>query len=1299
MVNTVQGTPSQGYAAFVPGAAPGASDRPGPAWSAAVRTAQGRPDAPAAPTSLLSERLGDGASNCLDAAAGAARPGDDLVFLRDNRTEADGNANGAGHVLVRDRATGTVRDPSEPGGKAYADLDAWMAGHTAEDGRPAYSPDGSVSSGMVKDVLSRPPEQRQARIDALGDPALSALAGRLYDDAPSAPTPDQAGALSTLAANWDALREGDGQFSRADLERIAGDAPPAWANDALKDAAHKLLDDRGFFDRLDTAGKGGKTDGKVDSQDLAAAARWVPLTGEDGDALNTLAHNWDALREGDGQFSRADLERIAGDAPPAWANDPVKAAAHHLLDHPELMMRLDTAGKGGRPDGKVDGQDLGAEMQQVPLDAPADQAVRVVDANWDVMRQGRDSISRRDLMLMASDDAPGFVTPEIRGAAQYLLGHPATLTFRLDVAGKGGKPDGSFSRGDVDALMGRLTPTPLGASPREQGPDAQAPAFLDYIQWTPHPDDGTIEYQTSEGKFIVSRDKAPDLFARVESDTKAHDTIRKAVDDGATNALPGTVPDLKPDKARDLGDGVFAFEDGGKSYVVARATNPTLYDKAADAAQAGTGADADAVRAKHDLPPAGELNVPTLRTDVPSDPKKPDSEKLTVSSLATKTLVEEYRKGIEDGSIAKDDPRAKLVRALEAKSALQNGRAITGYSDELGWRNISDNQTQLTPADMQDIIKGDKVDDELKALFGNETVAKDFEAKTTEAIGHVPDKEGLTRKLEETLLGKDAGDTRYIDYIKDLKAGGKSDAAQADISAMVQSLTLLDPEKGKAAAQQLQVAGVTSDLNDLVGDPSKVSDENKIQATKDLFDLLKGMLKPETLDMPRRTIETIEKFIEGFLNGNVDQKKAIEAIQGAAKEAAENGGKIPAASLDKYKAFVPFKDQAGFLGFLGGINDKGVLGSLGGSISLMSGIYQLTAKGGQFADTPRERLSIAKDFISFAGGAGNFIKTGDAIFEALGKGGAVELLGLRKEVPEIWGSKGLWGKKLEEAHASAGGGAPSDGGNGAAPPDTEATGRGRRDTLDSIIDLYGDDRPASPPPMPDRPAPLPPGADDAVTKGVSDAFDARLGEAGAPKVDPSTATKIAGSAVKVLSATSDSFGGVADIVLGALVIKDGLKSGNQLAQAAGGLQVVSGAAGALAGGIGIAALFGPLAAGAAAATGPLFLVGAAIGGIGALVGYFAQHEKEQKATDKEGQWYIDLAGDNLLSSDWTERVEYARYATYNYGGRDAPSDKSMFRFQSDEWDHFRFAPQANGGSRNRLDKDKHLPYPGEGAAA
>ena len=1286
MSNTVQGASFQGYAGLASGAASstaGGPGRSGQAWEDVVRKAQGRPGAPEPPpTSLLTERLGDGSASCLEAATRAAGPSDDLVFLQDDRTGAGGDAIGAGHVVIRDRATGEVRDPSEPGSKVHADLDAWMAGHAAEDGGPAYSLDGAVASDQVRDVLSRSPEERQARIAALGNSTLSTLAGNLYADAPAA---GEAELLRTLTANWDALRQGDDTFSRADLEEIAGDTPPEWANDALKDVAHKLLDNGGFLDRLDTT-DGSRTDGKVDDEDIGAVMQSVPPTEQDSDALNVVARNWDALRQGDDTFSRDDLEKIAGDTPPEWANDELKDAARKLLDRPDLLtFRLDVAGEGGVPDGKVDDEDLGAAMQSAPLSPAGEKAVRTLDANWDAMRQGQDTISASDLTIMTSDTPPDFVTPEIRSAAQYLLAHPETLKFQLDLAGKGSKSDGDLARADVDAMMSRLPSTPTELEPEAVKAGAPAPAFMDYTKWGAGPDDGTIEYETSEGKFIVSQKEAPELYERIKSDTAAHDSIKKAVEDGADYALPGVNPSGDGGKPEDLGNGVFKFEADGKKYVVARATNPVLYGKVAEAAEAAKSSDVNDIRAKHDLPPSGELNVPALKTDVPSDPKKADSERLTVSGLATSNLIEDYRKGIKDGSIGKDDPRAKLVRALEAKSAVENGRGITGYTDG-SWRSADSEQTQLTSADMQDIVGGDKVDDSLQTLFQDETVSKDFEAKMKEALGHIPDKEALTQKLEETLLGKDGDDTRYIDYIKELKDSGKSDAAQADVSAMVQSLTLLDPEKGKAAVQELSLVGVTADLNELVGDPSKVSDENKLLASKDLFDLLKGLFKSGASGLPQHTVSTIEKFIEGFLNGKVDQKKAIETIQDAAKEAEANGGKIPAASLDKYAAFMPIKDREGFLGFIGGMNDKGMLGSLGGGISLMSGIYQLTAKNGQFADTPLERLSIAKEFLSFVGASGHFIKTGDAIFEALGKGGAVDLLGLSKEVPEIWGSQGLWGKKLEQV------GAEGIEGHKLPPQPSVGSDFGREmgEEIDRIFSEHNAAHPRDPA------SPVAGANGDDVLTGTNEALNTQLDKSGVPKVDPSTTAKIAGSAVKVLAATTDGVTGVADIVLGAFTIKDGVKTGNEFTQAAGGLQVVGGATGAVAGGIGIAALFGPVAAGVSAAAGPLFLVGAAIGGIGAVVGYFSQHKKEQQATDKEGDWYEDLAKDGLLKGDWADKVEYARYSFSTYGNRDAPNDKSIFRYQEDEWNHFRSTPQENGGSSNRLDKSQHLDYLGDG---
>lgn len=139
--------------------------------------------------------------------------------------------------------------------------------------------------------------------------------------------------------------------------------------------------------------------------------------------------------------------------------------------------------------------------------------------------------------------------------------------------------------------------------------------------------------------------------------------------------------------------------------------------------------------------------------------------------------------------------------------------------------------------------------------------------------------------------------------------------------------------------------------------------------------------------------------------------------------------------------------------------------------------------------------------------------------------------------------------------------------------------------------------------------------------------------------------------------------------------------------------MVSGVAGGAAGAIGIAGLFGPLAAGLSAATGPLFLVGAALAGIGAIIGFFVDHEKKQKATDAEGQWFKDLADDGLLQGDWGDKVEYARYSIHHYGGRIAPEDVSLYEYQKDEWDYFHKTEQEDGSSSNRLNEDLHREVP------
>jgi hypothetical protein len=133
---------------------------------------QGQPSLTAAST-LRTEQLGDGRSNCLEKAVGLARPGDSIILMSDSK-------DGVGHALVR-RPDGSVVDPNHPTVR-YETLGQWQAMN------PRYTQPVAVPASQVKQVLSTPPgEQRDALLGRLG---LSGVANRqVADSEPQWKTP------------------------------------------------------------------------------------------------------------------------------------------------------------------------------------------------------------------------------------------------------------------------------------------------------------------------------------------------------------------------------------------------------------------------------------------------------------------------------------------------------------------------------------------------------------------------------------------------------------------------------------------------------------------------------------------------------------------------------------------------------------------------------------------------------------------------------------------------------------------------------------------------------------------------------------------------------------------------------------------------------------------------------------------------------------------------------------------------------------------------------------------------------
>ena len=847
-------------------------------------------------------------------------------------------------------------------------------------------------------------------------------------------------------------------------------------------------------------------------------------------------------------------------------------------------------------------------------------------------------------MVVARDDNPKLF--------DYLAGLHAVYTD----PGKKAVVEGELNNGAV--LADANTPVP---------------GLNDYknFSWNNDQKDHILTYELHDGtKVVVSSDVSPELFKRVATANETWAKIHTSESEGYKLAGPNDFlknTDITFGSPDELGDGLIRYETSEGKVIVSKELSPQLYDDVAAKWEASSASSVDDTRAKHNLPKADELDVLNMDTGVHADEKDDKSPTLSVSELATTQLIDTYRAGVKDGSIPKDDPRAKLVRALEAQAAYQNGHGITGYEEakrpfNTTWREFDDKQTELTSADMHDIIDGKAVQKQIGELFNDPTVQADYKSKMDEAINKLPNKDEIKQKLLDL-----TSNPEYVLYLKDLQSQGKTYEAQKDLSDTLTSLQLFDPEAASKAAQNIQADGLTTDLNAILADPSKISDENKELATKDLFGLLKGVLKGNVLDLPRRTQETLEKFLNEGLQGKEKSAAVTKALEELGDVYKKNGV-ISETDLKTAlsKPYIPVADR-GMLGeVFNTLNSKGILGSLGAGVSLFSGIYQLVGKGGKLGETPAQRMTIAKDFLSFAGGSSHFVRLGDKIGESLGKGGLVDFLGLDKTLPEIWGKTGMQEPNFEFRVSEL----PSEVKSKIATaldavPDSQ---------YDGISTLFGD-------------------GDKAVTEateGLATHLDDGLAAAGAAKLGASKSAKIAGSVIKVLGPATDIAGGFADIVLGALAIKSGVKDKDPLAQAAGGLQVAGGAFGASAGVLGAAALFG--AGTAAALTGPLFLVGVVLAVVGGIIGYFVDHNKKQKATEKENDWYRDLAGDGLLQDNWADKVEYAHYEIHHYGGRDAPTDDSIFRFQQSEWEHFDETPQKGGSSSNRLDGGLHKDY-------
>ena len=179
-----------------------------------------------APTSLMTERLGDGHANCVEKATMMADPNQDVVFMRDN---ANVDGNDAGHALIRDPKTQRVWDPNDgPPPQSALDwphetVDDWVQKQgLGADCHPRYETDAALPANEVRRLLEKPPAERGAHIERLRDtdPELAAkldtIANRRYADSPGALPAEHRAKAEDLISRFSAV---DGTDRTAALQQ------------------------------------------------------------------------------------------------------------------------------------------------------------------------------------------------------------------------------------------------------------------------------------------------------------------------------------------------------------------------------------------------------------------------------------------------------------------------------------------------------------------------------------------------------------------------------------------------------------------------------------------------------------------------------------------------------------------------------------------------------------------------------------------------------------------------------------------------------------------------------------------------------------------------------------------------------------------------------------------------------------------------------------------------------------------------------------------------------------------------
>ncbi|MGO1073466.1 hypothetical protein [Lysobacter sp. CA199] len=697
-------------------------------------------------------------------------------------------------------------------------------------------------------------------------------------------------------------------------------------------------------------------------------------------------------------------------------------------------------------------------------------------------------------------------------------------------------------------------------------------------------------------------------------------------------------------------DGWLRFEtNAGEKYAVNQNNTPDVYAQAErkylDLGQQTI----DNARDRAGLDPTAETDLFSLETT-----EEVDGHKLKVGDAAMKLMIDEIK---DKDDLYEGSPQAEFLRMIEARSAVTSGKFIHPVYENrhinVGGRTKTEteNLLKLEPADMKEMLDEGAINQELDQVMRDEQVSALYQKSLKAAIDKIPQdqRNEMADKLAKVVESAD-----YVVEASKLPAHDKP-RAQADVEDAVSQLALLDPERAKKAGQTFAVNALARDVDSAFGDPESIKPEAEVDAVEaGLGAITNGMEKAQ---LPLDVKNGIEDFLK---NGGDEAKSDFAKVSAQLRQ----DGYAPE-DIDKAFANVDFSSdkKETIRGLVDGLSSNGVLPAITGAIGIASTVRSLVNDG--FGETPEEKLAVAGGLM---GMIGSLPDTAKLLTHLKGiDGSALDLLGVDKQIKDNMGVETRYGNQAVSAI-----------GDNVAKTEIPPT------------DIANADK---------------------IAEGLGNA-------AGEPA--QGNLSRISKSTLAVLSDYNGKAGGVLGVVTGGMGAASALSGdGSPAEKAEAVLGVVSGALDlapdVMKGASKFISAVGGNAAGAVAEravgaiTRGLGPIGIALSVVSELVSVFVNNAKDKKEAKEQYEWFSKLAEDGVTQGDWNLKYDYA-VTTLNsfgnardyiknlrelrgadWGGRQAPGDRSIFDFHREEFADFKSKWEKDRGAATYvefLDPDK-----------